>query len=160
MYMTDFLIEAKSKREYFDAIGSGTKQAIIEDLGIKGIESVGFAEAYKISGNFSAAEIEKIAKELVADRIVQEYSINGPVFQDVDWEITVWFHPDVTDNVAIAAIEGIEDLLGRKFGENEKVRSARQYGIKGKVAREDVEKICKNLLANELIETVEIKGRD
>lgn len=158
--MADFIVEAATRKGFFDAIGSGTKQAIIEDLGIKGIESVGFAEAYKISGNFSEGEIEKIAKELVADRIVQEYSINGPVFQDVDWEITVWFHPDVTDNVAIAAIEGIEDLLGRKFGEGETVRSARKYGIKGKIARGDVEKICKNLLANELIETVEIKGRN
>ena len=40
-----WVVEVGFKPEKFDALGSGIKQGIKEDLGIKGIENVSYVEA-------------------------------------------------------------------------------------------------------------------
>lgn len=145
-----WLVEVCYRKGRRDALGEGVKSDIAEDLRIK-TDAVSFVDVYKINAGLGAQEIEKIAKELLSDPIIQEYAINKPVSSGFDWEIVVELNPDVTDNVGMAAKRGIEDLLGRKLGEEE-VRYARKYLIKGKLSEAQVKKICTGLLANSVIE--------
>ena len=136
-----------------DALGEAVNADIAEDLLLRGIESVSYVEIYRINARLTAAEIEKVCENLLHDRIVQYYSINEPLHEKFDWEITVTFNSDVTDNVGVTAEEGISDIIGRKLSADETVRTARKYVITGKLREEDVKKICTDLLANPIIET-------
>ncbi len=151
--MRQWRIEVGYKEQKTDSIGATVKADIEEDLRIKGIRSVSYIDVYEIDADLRKEEAERIAQKLLIDPITQNYSINSPLISNFDWAIEVKYHKDVTDNVGITAVEGIEDLLGRKFKEPEKVRSRRKYVILGKITENDVKTICKGLLANELIET-------
>lgn len=151
--MSSWRVEVGYKEGKTDSIGAALKADIEEDLRIAGIESVSYIDVYEINAGLSEPEVKEVAEKLFIDPITQNYSINSNLISDFDWAIEVKYHSDVTDNVGITAVEGIEDLLGREFSEDEDVRSIRKYLINGKIPEKDVERICKGLLANELIET-------
>ena len=150
-------IEVGLKPEFKDAIGKAVKSDIKEDLGITSVEEVKYIEAYRLEGKFSEKEVERLAKEAFSDAIIQNYSVNASLLNDFDWEISVAYNPDVTDNVGMAAKEATKDLLNREFKEGEDIRSVRKYALKGKLTEEQVKKICSGLLANTLIEKFEYR---
>ena len=150
-------IEVGLKPGLTDAIGLSVKNDIEEDLGIKGIDAIKYVEGYRVEGNFSREEAERMAKEGFSDPVIQDYAVNQSLLSDFDWEITVIYNPDVTDNVGAAAKEAVKDLLGKEFKEGEDIRSVRKYVIKGKLSKEQVERICSGLLANKLIEKYEYR---
>lgn len=146
-------IEVGYKPEFRDAIGESVKSDIIEDLGISGIQHIFYVDVYDIKADLSAHEIEHAAKELFCDKVAQFFSIDKPLFSDADWELTVQYRPGVTDNVGIAATEGLEDLLGKKFENGGVVRSARKFYLRGNLSEHDIKRICMGLLANQQVET-------
>lgn len=144
-------IEVAQKEGAKDALGSAVKRDIEEDLRVIGIESVAYVEVYEINAALSGQELKTVAEKLLADPITQRYAIGDTVHKKFDWEISVRFHPDVTDNTGSMAVRAASELLGKKL-ERDSIRSARKYAITGKISEADVKKICKGLLANELIE--------
>jgi phosphoribosylformylglycinamidine (FGAM) synthase PurS component len=153
-----WLIEVGYKPQFKDAIGNAVKQDIKEDLLIDSIEDVKYVEAYALKADLSQQQVEKIAQELVSDPVTQNYRINAQVMDDFDWEISVSYHDDVTDNVGMTCEQGIKDL-GLKLKEEDSVRTIRKYYVKGSLTEEQVKLICQGLLANELIESFEFKKK-
>lgn len=139
----------KSCRE--DAIGRSVRRGIAEDLGIK-VEEVLYLDVYEFRRGLGDADAKKAAELLFTDAITQSYSIGKPLHTDFDWEITVRFNEDVTDNVGHTAVEAVNDLLGTRL-ERDSIRTARKYVIKGKLSEQDVGRICRGMLANQLIES-------
>ena len=67
--------------------------------------------------------------------------------------------PGVTDNVGRTAREALEACLAVKLQAAEKVYASRQYLIRGKLSKEEAERIATQLLGNPLINRFEIKSR-
>jgi len=146
-------IEVIFKNESLDSIGFSTKSDIEEDLGIKEIESVHFAEVYYFEVQ-EKLNLKEIAEKVFIDPVTQTFSIDEEIFPKYDFSLEVKFHSDVTDNVGIVALEGVEDYLGKKV--EGKIVTAKKFYFEGKTSREQIEKIARELLANDAIETFTI----
>ncbi len=151
------IIEVGTKDGLFDALGEGVKNSIIGDLGITCVKSVKFLDVYNIDAGLEEEELGGIAEKVLSDPISQSFSVNSPLPGKFDWEVVVKYNPDVTDNVGFTAKKAIEDFLGREIGPRNCVRSARKYLLEGELSLENLEKICKRLLANETVEVYEIR---
>ena len=140
-------IEVGFKKGIKDAAGDNTRKRIVEDLRIN-VENVRTLEVYTIDADISIEQLKVLGEELFADPVIQDYSWK-PLAEDFSWLIEVGFKPGVTDNVGATAKKASEDILKTAI---KGVYFSRQYLIKGKITKEDAEKIAGGLLANTLIE--------
>jgi len=156
-------IEVSYKPEVFDAIGEGINQDIA-DLGITGVKRVRSSHLYWLEGELTEAEIDVICRSLLADTITQEYSFyevtqnsEESELSENDWIVEVSYKPGVTDTVGNSVVKGIRDMEieGVKW-----VKTGQKFVITGKINREQLERISKQLLANEVIQDFTIKGDD
>ena len=150
-------IEVALKDENLDSNGFSTKQDIGDDLQINGIDSVKSTEVYYFYTQLGEEKLKQIAEKVFIDPIIQKYSVNKTIFQNYKYYIEVKFNEDVTDNVGIIAKEAVEDYLGEKIEGN--IRTAKRYYFDGNISKEDLEKIGSELLANDVIETFEVKHK-
>jgi phosphoribosylformylglycinamidine synthase len=149
-------IEVGFKTNVVDALGNSVKKRIMEDLKIK-TDSVRTVDVYTIDSEFSKEELKMLGEVLFADPVIQNFTVNKSLAEDFEWLIEVGFKPGVTDNVGKTAKEGIEDIIKTRING---VYTSKQYVIKGEIKREDVERIASGLLANQLIERLEILSHD
>ncbi|MBN2022007.1 MAG: phosphoribosylformylglycinamidine synthase subunit PurL [Pirellulales bacterium] len=126
------------------------------DAGMNGRLGVRAARGYLIQGDFSPADLDRIAGELLADAVV-ERTVVAPVGDDRLSQppepaarlIHVLPKPGVTDPVAQSAQAAIAD-----FGlAVEAVRTFKKYWITG-LADDQVAPLCAKILANDAIEQV------
>jgi phosphoribosylformylglycinamidine synthase len=148
-------IEIGFKRQFSDPLGNRVRTQIWEDLNIN-LESVYIVQVYTIDYSLGYDQLELIVKSALLDPIVQEYAIDSPLFKDFDWLIEIGFKPYVTDNVGRTAKEAIEILLQKELPEEKRVYTSKQYLLKGRLKRREVEKIAYDLLANLLIHRCKI----
>lgn len=145
-------IEVGFKEGIKDALGEKVKKRIIEDLDIS-VANVKTIDIYTIDADLSKEQLNFLGNNLFTDPVIQEFSIDRPLAKDFDWLIEVGFKPGVTDNVAKTARASIKDVLKIEFGEEEAVYTSRQFLVSGeKLTEEDIERISRDLLANELIQ--------
>lgn len=149
-------VEVAFRDESLDSVGISTKNSVSEDLGIQGISRVRYSEVYYVESN-TGLNIEEIAKNVLSDPIIQDYSIDSNLFTDYDYVIEVKLHPDVTDNLAIVIGEAISDYVGKKFGG--KISTSRRYYTSGSISIEGAQRIAKELLANEVVETFTVEAK-
>ena len=76
--------------------------------------------------------------------------------RELTWTIEVWYKPAVTDPVSDSVKKGISDLGIKKI---KNARTAQKYIIEGTITRKEIERICKELLANPVIQTYKISRR-
>src|SRR3989338_4074469 len=110
-------IEVKSK--YKDTRAEVRKK----QLNSEKIEEIEIADVYTIEGNFSETELKQIANSLhnpVSEIAFINQSANTKEF---NYAIEIGYLPGVTDNIGNTTKEEIEDLLKRKFGNEEHVYS-------------------------------------
>jgi len=150
-------IEVALKDENLDSNGFSVKKDIEDDLQINGIDSIKATELYYFYTQIEEEKLKEIAEKVFIDPIIQKYSLDETIFQNYNYFIEVKFNEDVTDNVGIIAKEAMEDYLGEKI--SGKIRTAKRYYFEGNISKEDLEKIGKELLANEVIETFEVKHK-
>lgn len=70
------------------------------------------------------------------------------------WAVEVSYKQGVTDAVADTVKKGINDLGIKKVSY---VRTVQKYIIDGNLSKEEIEKICKDLLANPVIQNFSFK---
>jgi phosphoribosylformylglycinamidine (FGAM) synthase PurS component len=80
---------------------------------------------YRVEGEFSRAEFERLGKELLTDPITEKYSLSQwkPGLKNA-WRVEVWLKDSVTDVVGESVKGAIADVLGR---EPKTVRFGRAY---------------------------------
>ena len=154
--MNVFRIEVSFKPTFKDAISTKVKRKIQHHLNLQ-IEELYFVKVYLVEGNFTKEIVKTFAESALCDPVIQAYSINEPISLKMgfsfDWILEIGYRPGVTDNEGKTAEEALSYILERPLdNEKEGVYFSRQFLIKGKVSKNDVEKIAKDLLANELIE--------
>ena len=154
-------IEVTTKKGCRDPVAQGVLSGAKSDLGMNGLLQVRMAEVYYVSSDsreLSKNDLVTLAEQLFCDPVTQEYSIDLPILT-VNWpKSEVGFLDGVTDNVGAAASEGCSDVLGIKKGAI-LVKSSRIFAFDG-ISKEEVRKICKGLLANELIQRYDVKNND
>ncbi len=148
-------IEVGLKQGIRDAMGDKVRKKIQTDLGLP-VESTRTISVFTFDMELPREELEIIATGPFLDPIIQEYRIDGPLASGFDWLVEVGFRPGVTDNVGKTAREAIERRLGRILNEEDKVYTSTQYLLRGNLQRNDIERICTDLLANSLIQRFEI----
>jgi phosphoribosylformylglycinamidine synthase len=152
-------IEIGLKKGIRDPLGEKIGRRVQNDLGLP-VESVRTISVFTLDMELSKKELESVVMGPFVDPIIQKYRIDQPLAQDFDWLVEVGFKPGVTDNVGKTAKEAIEWRLGRKLKEEEKVYTSTQYLFGGHLKREDVERICTDLLGNSLIQRFEVWKAD
>jgi phosphoribosylformylglycinamidine synthase len=151
--MIEYRIRVSEKEGVFDAIGQGVLKDIL-DLGIKGITDARFALLYYLSGDIAAAQIKRIACELLIDKITQEYVIEaGDRTQlTVDSEvIEVAYNPGVMDPVEESILKAISDM---GISGVSLVRTAKEYLLKGRISKTAFKTIAEKLLYNKVIQHI------
>jgi phosphoribosylformylglycinamidine synthase II len=150
-------IEIRNKPEIFDAIGESTKKDIL-DIGIAGIKSVSFIQAYSLEGDLEQGGLERIARALLCDPITQEYAIN----EDFSFEhernshvVEVAYNPGVMDPVEESAKKAIGDMGIEKV---KSIKTRRRFVLKGELTNDEISSITEKLLCNKVIQHVPKPG--
>jgi len=144
-------IEVGYKSTATDAMGEGIKKDI-EDLGIPGVDYVKAIQLYLIDGDLSESDVETICENLLTDRITQLYAYRDSLVGRRDagaWVVEVTYKPGVTDPVGDSTVKGIRDL---GISGISSAKTGQKYIIKGPLSENDIEVICKRLLANDVIQ--------
>jgi len=154
-------IDVALKLNVPDPSGRRIKSRIESDLGLQ-VNDVRVADSFLIDRSLTRDQLEFATEELLRDPVIQDASIDNPISLPFDWLIEVGFRPGVTDNVARTTREGLERTLGVRFDAGEAVYTRKLYFLRGKLSRDDVERIARDLLCNDLIQTrrVFLPGED
>jgi phosphoribosylformylglycinamidine synthase len=161
-------IEILTKKGFKNPRGEHAFSEIL-GLGVKGVKKVEYSQVYRIDGGISFAEADKIASELLSDKITETYktSVVKPLdcgCGGVDFKsrnsysslslIEVWYKKGVTDTVAESVVKAVKDL-GIKT--DIKAAAGHKYYVYGKLSGNILHSIATKLLANTLIQEYKIK---
>ena len=125
-------------------------------LGTGSIRTVQSAKSFLIQGNIDRMEIEQRAVALLADTVVEDFSIHNLPVGNADHTtsdhklLNVLFNPGVTDNVGQSAMSALSDL-GLDI---EAVSTCRKYWVNADASDTDIERLTSKALANDAIEHV------
>jgi len=142
--------EVFNRRGFADVQGSSVLEDIRE-LGILSVEAVQSAKVFLIEGDFDDVFARRVASELLADPVCEEYYIGrsgAPAGLAKATLIEVHLKSGVTDPVAESVTTAIGDMGVRA----ENVRTARKYVLLGDISRQQADTIAKKILANDCIE--------
>jgi len=148
-------IEIAIKPHLKDPFAHHMMWEVSSTLGYK-IKSLRVVHVYTLYSNLTPEQVEEFASKVLCDPVLSFYSVTQPIalkLTPFDWAVEVSFKQGVTDNVGHTA----EQVLEMMFPEKEtRVYKSTQYLLNAELNRNDIEKICSEVLYNQLIENVEI----
>ena len=150
--MKQWRFEVFGRPGFPDVHGSSVLEDI-KELGISSVEAVQSAKVSLIEADFDQDFAERLAKELLADQVCEQYYIgrSGPTAGLAKATlIEVHLKSGVTDPVAESVMTAIADM-GVKANN---VRTARKYVLLGDITTGQADTIAKKILANDCIEVV------
>ncbi len=152
-----YRLEVSQLEGWGDSRGAAVKGQVKSLLGLD-VAGVRTRDVYTVHGKISSDEASRVVSELTNP--VLQCGRVGETPAGFDWMIVVGFLPGVTDNVGRTAKEAAGDIVGRHLDEEEFVFSSTEYLLSAPgLSRGDVERIAKDLLANELIESIAVYSR-
>jgi len=157
-----YKIEIKTKEQF----NNGNCAALLEDikgLSISQIKKADCCPLYCIEGSLSLDEAKKIAREILADKITQEFIVLNDKPQEIPKNdakksgnlkktfasIEVYYRKGVTDTASASVIKAVKDL---GISADITVKTGQKYYFWGDFSLEILEKIAKKLLSNNLIQ--------
>lgn len=153
---TTYLIEVAVRDPSLDV----DARAALHDLrefGLKDLAAARSARLYAIHGAFSPSDIDRVASELLADPVVEMFSVNQPVHpgrDNLDHVVEIAKRPGVMEPSEASILKGIA-LLGLKA---DWLRSAKRYVFNGPVSKNVLYTAVTRILANPVIEQVVVDG--
>jgi len=142
--------EVFNKAGFADVQGNSVL-ADIRELGISTVQAAQFARVYLIEADFDRDFAERLARELLADPVCEQYYIGrsgAPAGLAKATLIEVHLKSGVTDPVAESVTSAMADM-GVKAGS---VRTARKYVLLGELNGKQIDTIARKILANDCIE--------
>lgn len=150
-----YRIEISGLPSWRDARGAATLDQLQRFLNLN-VDSVRVRDVYTLSGDVAPEEARRVADEL-ANPVIQRGRVGETRGTGCDWLVRVGFRPGVTDNVGRTAEEAIGDIIGRSLRGDEFVFSSLEYLFNAPaLERRDMDRIARDLLANPLIETIDV----
>ncbi len=149
-----FRVEVSVKSGFPEPRGEAL-QKDIRDLGIATAEQVRVSDIYLLEGKLSHKEVNIICRELLADPVVEEYSIGEAPLVAIEDEhvhdIEVAYNLGLMDPVEESVRKGILDL---GITTVEAVKTAKRYYLRGELSAGDIELIRDKLLVNSAVQHV------
>ena len=146
-----------------DPAGRGLVQKARAYLGLK-LDAARVIRVLTFDTNLNQSELERAQREIFTNPVTEMSSflpLAGRVLPQFDWVLWVGLKPGVRDNEGATAMEAMHDLLGRDFAEDEAVYSSRIHLIQApRLYAGQAEQICRELLANPLIQNWRVIHRD
>ncbi len=124
--------------------------AQIAHLGIEHVSNVRVSDLYFLRGRLTPDDVERIARELLADPVVEKYA-HQPTSQPTNQHIIeVGFRPGVTDPIAAHLLRRVR-LLG--IGAVEAAATGTRYVFEGDLSVATLDTIAREVLCNDVIQT-------
>jgi len=148
--VSQWRFEVFSRSGFSDVHG----QSVLEDikeLGVTVVQAVQSAKVFLIEADFDDDFARRVARELLADPVCEEYYMGRsgpPAGLARATLIEVHLKSGVTDPVAQSVMAAIADM-GVEAGH---VRTARKYVLLGEISQHQIETIAKKILSNDCIE--------
>ncbi|GAB7079067.1 AIR synthase-related protein [Megalodesulfovibrio paquesii] len=156
-------VEVAVRPHLADPLGRKTDARIREVLGYD-VADVRVVRVYTVEGLDGPAIARVLDGAVLHDPVLQDAFV-GAAPGRFDWALEVGFKPGVTDNEGRTAAASIALTLGLKRQGGDlpvAVYTSLQYRLsapaQGPLSREQIQAIADNLLANELIQRVQIKS--
>ncbi len=151
---TTFLVEVAVRDPAMD-IDARAALHDLREFGLAELTGARSVRLYAIHGPFTPRDIDRIASELLADPVVEMFSVNQPVYpnrDNLDHIIEIAKRPGVMEPSEASALKGIS-LLGYRA---DWIRSGRRYIFNGPVSKNALYTAVTRILANPVIEQVAI----
>ena len=153
-------VEICLRSHVVDSVGQSVARSISETLGMP-LASVAVRRVFTINGLDEAQFAQVTGAGILHDPVLQEANLAATP-TDADWILEVMFRPGVTDNEGRTARDTLALALGIKDRNALAVYTGTQYHLRAErgqaLVEEDVERIARDLLANELIQRFRIKS--
>ena len=149
-------VDVAVKPGQLDSAGQAVKSEAAA-IGIAGVEDVRSVRVFVIDTPAPREDVDRIASQLLADPVVDQYAIGEPVLDDdaPDLQILqVVRKPGVMDPVETSTLKGIGDMGLAAAA----VRTARKYYLYGSLSEADAREIGEKVLANDIIEHLILGG--
>lgn len=144
-------LEIALKPELFDAEGESVLRKARDYFAIP-IQQVRVIQVLTIDASLDSQDLEAIRRKIFTNPVTQVSSYE-PLAKDFDWLIWVGLRPGVRDTAGSVAMEAITDYLGYAFTGGEAVYTSKIFQLTAPgLSRSDVQKIAKELLANDTIQ--------
>jgi len=143
-------VEVYNRSGFSDVHGKSVLEDI-QELGINSVQAVQSAKVFLIEADFDKEFAQRLAHELLADPVCEEYYIGRsgpPAGLAKATLIEIHLKSGVTDPVAESVMAAIADM-GVKANN---VRTARKYVLLGQITQKQTDTIAKKILANDCIE--------
>ncbi len=126
----------------------------VAQLGLEGVRAVQVSDLYFLRGELSPAGLERLINELLVDPVVEGCTY-GPAKETApanpsSLAVEVGYHPGVTDPTAAHLLLRAA-LLG--VGSVDATATGSRYVFQGDLSREDLDRIARQVLCNEVIQT-------
>ncbi len=142
-------IEVRLREGFGDPHAEGVL-AQIRELGIETVSAVRSARLFFIEGDLPLDDARRVAAELLADPVIEEFQSGRRETASDFTVIEVHRKTGVMDPVAASTEQAIRDM-GLEISS---VRTARRYELSGDITDEQRATIARRLLANDVIEDV------
>ena len=120
---------------------------------LNSVTSVRSAKSFLLQGDLDAAAVERAARGLLVDTVVESYSIHpvpAPATTTDGPLLNVLFKPGVTDNVALSA----KQALHGQGVPVEHMATCRKYWLNAQATPADLKTLAAKVLSNDAIEQV------
>ena len=144
-----YRIEIRPKKGFSDP-QAGAVASQIRELGIDAVSAVRTARLFFLAGTLTEAQAKQAASDLLADPVIEEFSIGARSEPADAAVIEVHLKPGVMDPVAASTETAIRDM-GIPL---ETACTARRYELVGHLSSRQCETIARKLLANPVIEDI------
>ena len=147
--------EVYIREDLVDAAGEGLIKDI-GDLNITGAREARFIRVTELEGKISPKEAKVIGTSLLSDPVSQRFvtgRATGAMTRGA-WVLDVRYNHGVTDPVAESTLKGVSDL---GIASVTAAKTSTKVILRGKLSADDVDTICRRLLANPVIQTYSVE---
>lgn len=150
-----YRIEVALREGVRDVRGEKVARSVARDLEIQ-VHEVRLIKVYTVSGIDKTA-MDKILESRALHDPVLNIASAEPLARDFDWAVEVGFKPGVTDNEGRTAHAALRMLPGLEEEDcpDLAVYTSEQFLFRGDLGENDVRRIARDMLANELIHRFE-----
>ena len=151
-------IEIAVKPDRDDPYAQHTWWEIQSTLGYS-IKDLRTISVYTVYSNLPDERLKEFARDVLCDPVLSIYAVNVPLAQKLPpftWALEVSYKPGVTDNVGRTAADVLRMMVGGDGGNNCQVYRSTQYLLNADLTLEEVEKVGREILFNDLIEEISI----
>ncbi len=85
-------------------------EKLFQELGFGKLECVKIAALYRLEGELSQSEAERISKEILRDSVAESFVVDPKPQDEKTFFVDIWYKKGVTDSVGVSLLKAIKDI--------------------------------------------------